>query len=392
MQPWLLEFLACPCCRVGALRVDRRDEVCFVDPVNRLEEVLVTGILHCANCQEDFPVLEESPRLLPPSQMSREERAHVTGTAGRPRIGGAAIQRSATDLDRLIEQAIRDDYGHPASGPGLRRLQQDLAYQRRYESSRIYQMAWLRRALAADPRVIVDVGGGRGGNLHAARSAMSFEYGIVADLNPRWPPMFQCGARRLAYIRADATRLPLRERCADLVISSFLLEHVKDWRTVVDEVARVGKAAFIAFGPNRSFPVEFGHLDAPLAHSLPPALGAAAAYLWGRVSGDRRSYGRYAEILGGMSYISSREYYRFCRSRAIPCRSVFDHILREWATGGSSGMRAFLGRRPGLTGRLARFFHRLHLEPNIYSLIGSSPPVAPDNPPAEIGHAAFPTD
>jgi SAM-dependent methyltransferase len=191
-------------------------------------------------------------------------------------------------------------------------------------------------------------------------------------MDEQWPPLFRTGDRSTVYVRGDATRLPLKSGSASLAMSSFLLEHVGAWQEVVSEIARVSRVAFVAFGPNRAFPYEFGHIDAPLAHTLPAPLGAFAAMTWDQVSGNRRSYGRLREIIREMHWPSSRGYYHYCRERRLPCQDLFPEMMAAWAAAGGSRLRGWLAGRPALVRGVARAFSAVRLEPNIYSLIRQS--------------------
>lgn len=52
---------------------------------------------------------------------------------------------------------------------------------------------------------------------------------------------------RLLYVRADAQRTPLAEKCADLVLAADLLEHVASWRIVVAEAERLLRPGGLLF-------------------------------------------------------------------------------------------------------------------------------------------------
>jgi hypothetical protein len=221
---------------------------------------------------------------------------------------------------------------------------------------------------------MLDVGGGTGGNLYAAEAVFELRYGVVADLSSDWPPLFQVGDRRIAYVRADATDLPFATARFDLVVSSFLIEHLRLWEAVIAEMARIGRRIFVAFGPNRVFPFEFGHLDAPLAHCLPQKLGMMVAYLWGRMTGNPRSLDAIKNILSEMNYMSSRRFFSYCREMKLCCRNIFPEIAEGRARIAHGRFMIWLGRYPSLTHLLATVASGMGIEPNIYALIAP-----PDN-------------
>jgi uncharacterized protein YbaR (Trm112 family) len=70
MRRELMDILACPVCR-GALTLAASTE----DPI----EVLA-GTLHCASCNEDYPIRDGIPNLLPPD-LRRAMEAERTGAS-----------------------------------------------------------------------------------------------------------------------------------------------------------------------------------------------------------------------------------------------------------------------------------------------------------------------
>ena len=375
MRSWLLETMRCPACTEAGLPGDLA--IAGVDAGSGLAagQILVEGVLQCSRCSARYPVLEEAPRMLPIPDLSAEERAILEHAS--PRIEESAAPGGGMDpqeRENRIREIILRDYGYPSSGGSWKRAMEDFAYQQSYPRSRVYQMKLLRHLIGRDPEILLDIGGGSGGNLEAARQVFPLRYGIVADLRSDWPPLYRTGDRSIAYVRADARRLPFRSAAFELVISSFLIEHVHEWQRVVREAVRLGAFAFIGFGPNRSFPVEIGHFDVPLAHCLPPSAGSLAALGWGALTGNRRTLRNIRRTLTEMNYITSSEYYLFCRSQGLRCRNIFVEMFDAWAREGEKGLRGLLGRNRALTRGLSRFMVYLGTEPNIYSLIHSAPP------------------
>jgi uncharacterized protein YbaR (Trm112 family) len=58
MKKELLDILACPVCK-GKLELDVEEED---------GQEIVTGSLHCAKCDERYPIVDTIPNLLPPDQ------------------------------------------------------------------------------------------------------------------------------------------------------------------------------------------------------------------------------------------------------------------------------------------------------------------------------------
>ncbi|HET6211680.1 MAG TPA: methyltransferase domain-containing protein [Micromonosporaceae bacterium] len=83
--------------------------------------------------------------------------------------------------------------------------------------------------------ILVDVGCG-GGLLAPYLDGKGYRH-IGLDLVTS--ALEQAAAHGVTAIRADATRLPLVDRCADVVSAGELLEHVTNWRAAVAEVSRI---------------------------------------------------------------------------------------------------------------------------------------------------------
>jgi uncharacterized protein YbaR (Trm112 family) len=57
MRHDLMDILACPMCKSElTLTVEKEDD-----------DEVITGTLNCAQCKEDYPIVDAIPNLLPPS-------------------------------------------------------------------------------------------------------------------------------------------------------------------------------------------------------------------------------------------------------------------------------------------------------------------------------------
>jgi SAM-dependent methyltransferase len=90
--------------------------------------------------------------------------------------------------------------------------------------------------------------------------------------------VFHTAYPEMRYVQVTrGSALPFSDREFDVVYSNAVIEHVGDrraQRAFLDEVLRVGKAAFITT-PNRWYPIEF-HTALPLLHWMPTALYRSA--------------------------------------------------------------------------------------------------------------------
>jgi SAM-dependent methyltransferase len=87
----------------------------------------------------------------------------------------------------------------------------------------------------------------------------------------------------LAFVRADAMRLPFADNALEVVICAQVYEHVPDDRLLASEVFRVLKPGGVVFfsGPNKLFPIE-PHYFLPFLHWLPERWADAYLRLTGR--------------------------------------------------------------------------------------------------------------
>jgi hypothetical protein len=173
-------------------------------------------------------------------------------------------------------------------------------------------------------------------------------------------------------VRADAQNLPFPDRAFDLVVSAFLLEHVPNWRRAASEMMRVGAACFIAFGPNRWFPYEVGHIDAPLAGTLPKPLAKYVAFAWLWLTHQGRSLKRIEESLAEVTFISSLSFRRHCRRQSrspvnlLP--SLVEAVVRD-RQAPPTAMRRIVQRLGAVAPLCAQALAGAGLEPQMYYFI-----------------------
>jgi 2-polyprenyl-6-hydroxyphenyl methylase/3-demethylubiquinone-9 3-methyltransferase len=101
---------------------------------------------------------------------------------------------------------------------------------------------WLARARAdlvpparRPDAVLVDLGCGAG--LLAPHLAGKGYRHVGVDLTRS--ALEQAAAHGVGAVRGDASRVPLADGCADVVVAGEILEHVPDWRVTVAEAARL---------------------------------------------------------------------------------------------------------------------------------------------------------
>lgn len=163
-------------------------------------------------------------------------------------------------------------------------LERQNAYRERYARLRqgwmpatAHYEQLIRGRLRPGQRVI-DLGCGRGGVLEQLGAGVSYPFG----LDPDWRSLAEHRLPDLPRAAASAEALPLPAAWADLVLSSWVLEHLPDPARTFCEVARVLRpgGAFIFVAPGAYSPA------ALLNRALQPLQRTLVPRLYGRAESD----------------------------------------------------------------------------------------------------------
>jgi ubiquinone/menaquinone biosynthesis C-methylase UbiE len=151
-------------------------------------------------------------------------------------------ERGRSDRDAAARADYDASAGAWAAGP-------ERAYQRFAEA---LLAAAAEAGLPAGP-IVLDLGAGTG---VAGRAALTAGANRVISADVALGMLRRCG-RDLNPVVADATALPLRDGCADLVVAAFVLSHLPDLVAGLAEIRRVGRSfAAASFAPGFTHPAK----------------------------------------------------------------------------------------------------------------------------------------
>ena len=336
---------------------------------------LVEAIL--AGGGHHFPVLDEIPRLLPRPRLLPEELElleRLAGSTAPPlRVEPEIVEPAGIEAEirRRMEKIYHLD---TTSDAGARqRCEGEIRYmtaEMRGRNKKKYVRLVAPRV--AEARSLLEVGGNFPGLTRNLAEHYHPQRAVVANLQILFPMAFKTPGREIDAVRADVQMLPFKDASFELLATAFTLEHVPDWRAGLKNMVRVSEKAFIAFGPNSRFPFEVGHLDAPLAGTLPKPLAAYAAWLFKALTGKRRSLKRLREILSEVFHVASPTFAKECKRLGRHPANLFPDLVEgilQDPDAPATGPRKALKRHPGLARAAAKTLTALGMEPQMYYLL-----------------------
>lgn len=344
------------------------------------ERHVVDGVLGSADGPA-YPILDEIPQLVPRRWIKDAEQAYLDGHAGSWDLAWKEENQiepeifSDADMEAEIRRRMEGQYRLTADSSELtrRRCEGEVRYM--LSEARGTNKAKYVQALAP----YVDKAGSileTGGNFPGLTRSLTERYepslAVVANIQILFPKAFKTADRSIQAVRADVQVLPFKPKSFELVASGFMLEHVPDWKAGLRCMMDAGERVFLAFGPNKWFPFEVGHINAPLAGTLPKPLAAYVAWLWLAALGRRRPMHRIRDILGEVFHVGSGAFRREVVRLGGKPRNLFPEIIRiiiHDRNAPQTGPRKVLKRFPRLSDLAARTLTALGMEPQIYYLI-----------------------
>lgn len=362
----MLSVLRCPVCRNRLQRT-------VVKAVTRNDR-LRDGILRCVGCRESFPVLNWVPRLLSSDALTEEEHRALEEMSLPGRTIPCVVEEERLDaaaLQQHLEEKIRPELNLSDLPDNLReRLERDIDYRLHHNKEKEKFIRTAQAYLDYTPSRILDVGGSRGGALTAFDKHFKPEMALLLDIDPDCVEVAWLLDPDTDVIRADATRMPLADSCIDFVFSSATLEHIKDWKSAVHEMARVGKQGLLCYNPNAGFPHDFGHLDAPLVTWLPRSVVPQMAYFFHRLRRTGRTFDSICVELATTFYIHRRAVVRELTRCGVEVDNAFGEFMKQTVQENYHirGRRilSFFQRHPNLLAVFSKVLVLVGAEPNAY--------------------------
>jgi ubiquinone/menaquinone biosynthesis C-methylase UbiE/uncharacterized protein YbaR (Trm112 family) len=363
MNPRELVLLRCPACRgrLDCASVQARTETGEVRD----------GVLACSGCGERYPVLDWIARLVPPRLLRETERSVLRQDAGPAPQIVPPEEPDADELRAALDEKARAKIFHAGLPPGLEeQAQRDYEYRARHTEEKMKFVRTAAPLLRGELNTIVDVGGGQGGTLSAFRAAYQPGHAFLVDLDPEWLEVARLRDRATEVVRGDATRLPFSDQSIDLLITTATLEHIPDWRGALREFLRVARQGLVCYGPNGSFPYDFGHVDAPFVTWLPKPAAARVAASYHRLRGTGRTIDTVRHQLESTFYIPRAQAVRELERSGAEATNVFREFLEEsvrdeYHLHGRRVLRV-LRQHPRLRRAFSGVLTAIGMEPNVY--------------------------
>jgi len=327
MRQWLVEHAVCPVCR-RALTLDPVRFVLFEGTDDRR---ISEGILRCAACQQDYPIVGAIPRLVPAEQLTAGERAaaeHLARHQGPPEEQ-LVSPPTEDEIRNELEKIVRAQYTASDSDPAYKRdwLKRQTDYLLQYDPERVKHVRTVEPCLDGPIETVLEVGGGRGGNLSVVMRETGASRGVAIEILESSCKMALLREPQTEVVRADAHALPFADGTFDLVSCAMLLEHLADWRRGLLEMARVARQGYISYSPNGAFPYDHGHLGAPVHAWMPRSLAVSVAYLFNRLRRTGRTRESVQKILETLNLVPRRRLTRFLRRHGVSSWPLFERLM-----------------------------------------------------------------
>lgn len=337
-----------------------------------------SGILTCASCSQNYPVIDKIPRLLRKNQLNADElrfleinsKISLHEPEYQYEINISEEERFA-EIEKLVRQKLK--YSEKTTQTIKNRIESDICY-RTYQASEKYKYVQAIHQYIYGERVssICDVGGGQGGTLTCFADHFLPQLSVLVDIDIEWARVAMLRDGRTMVIRADASNLPFKNDAFDLMLSAAALEHIADWKGMLSELLRVGERVFLTYNPNGAFFYDYGHVDAPFVTYMPKSIGKYVAWFFHTIRRTGRDLSSLENELSKTFYVPRRTVEEYLRAHSIKVVNIFPAFIE--ATVLKPGIhhariKLLLAKFPWIRKKFTSLVTFLGIEPAVYLYI-----------------------
>lgn len=372
MNKNVLKLLCCPYCKAD-LRLESR-KIIVGDTIEKGHEDVVDGFLLCLDCRREYPIINGIPRLC--TELWSSEIKELEGFRKRTDV----IVKHKTDgilkcdVYTEIEKIIRKKITMPdnASDYLKKRIENDIRYRVKECEKQEKYIKTLNLYYDKAINIILEIGGGQGGLIKCLTEYFHPTFSVMCDYDLSWVEVARLRNPNVQVIRGDATNLPFKKKCFDLVISQAMLEHVQNYDKAIIEMCEATKGiCFVSWNPNKFSIYDFGHLDAPIT-ILPKKVAILVAILWHKLRKTGRTKISIINDIEKTFYISTTHVKKYLKKYGI-CYNVFT----DFALFSIESNYSYKGEKTKRILKKYNFFARLlfnllvllRIEPNGYYIL-----------------------
>jgi ubiquinone/menaquinone biosynthesis C-methylase UbiE len=312
------------------------------------------------------------PRLIDPGQFTQSEREMLNAGEAAPAPAVVEEERlSPEEIEGRIRRLVLDKVAYKGKSEKLRaRAEMDVEYRVAHTAEKGKFVKTAEHYLSSPPGTVLDLGGGQGGTLSAFREHFKPETAVLLDIDPEWMEVAWLRDPDTEVIRGDANQMPFKDGAIDFMVSTATLEHLPQWRSSLEEIARVSRQGLLCYGPNGLFPYDFGHVDTPFVTWLPNGPAAIITLIWHRLRRTGRTFESMKRELAETYYIPRPTVSRLLRRSGLNVKNAFSEFLKHSVQEGyhprAGRLKRMLYRYPWLRRAFSGLLAFIGMEPNVY--------------------------
>lgn len=303
MNENLLDILCCPGCKSN-LTLEKK--VIIVSGIDDNPCDVSEGILTCLKCNKSYPIIDGIPRLcnnLWQSEREEEERIKKIAKVIVCEQKANAIMNS--EAYKQIEKIVRETWNiQPTASEYIKKkAEKDICYQTKECEKQEKVIHTLKLYYSDEIKIVLDIGGGTGGLIKCLNDYFSPIFSIMLDYDLSWIKVARLRCPKVQIVRGDAVNLPFKRGSIDCVLSMAMVEHIENYKRVIQEMCEVTKnICFVGWNPNKYFLYDIGHLDAPIT-IFPKKIARYVAIAWHSIRRTGRTKINITRELEGVFYV-----------------------------------------------------------------------------------------